>query len=216
MFTGLIEEIGRVQDVRREAGITKLVITGQQTISSLAIGESIAVDGICLTVTKTTAASFEADVSEETIARTTLGAFRIGSPVNLERPCRPTDRLGGHFVTGHIDGVGTIRELRDTKGMWWFSIAYPEALQPLLVEKGSIAVDGISLTVGELNDRVFRVAIVPHTYHSTTLGSKAVGRRVNLEADLLGKYVLRYLQGHGFPTQKTTLTETRLQELGYR
>ena len=215
MFTGLIEEIGRVQQVRREGGIRKLAITGQQTISSLTIGDSIAVDGTCLTVTRTAPTLFEAELSEETLARTTLRERQVGDPVNLERPCRPTDRLGGHFVTGHIDGLGTIREIRAIEGMWWFSIDYPETLRPLLVEKGSVAVDGISLTVGGLNDRSFGIAIIPHTYHHTTLGSKEVGRRVNLEADLLGKYVVRYLQGLGSLTQTMTLTESRLQELGY-
>src|SRR5574337_1789361 len=214
MFTGLIEEVGHVQRVRREGGIAKLAIKGQQTTSALAIGDSIAVDGTCLTVTKTAPTLFESDLSEETLARTTLGALQVGYPVNLERPCRPTDRLGGHFVTGHIDGVGTIREIRETEGMWWFSITYPKALQPLLVEKGSIAVDGISLTVADLDASSFGVAIIPHTYHRTTLGSKQVGWRVNLEADLLGKYVVRYLEGLGPLTRKTTLTESRLQEMG--
>lgn len=215
MFTGLIEEVGHVQQVRREGGIAKLTIKGHQTTSSLTVGDSIAVDGTCLTVTRTAHALFEADLSEETLARTTLGALQVGDPVNLERPCRPTDRLGGHFVTGHIDGVGTIREIQETGGMWWFSIAYPEGLRPLLVEKGSVAVDGISLTVADLDDRFFGVAIIPHTYHDTTLGRKAVGRRVNLEADLLGKYVIRYLEGLGPVTKKATLTESRLRDLGF-
>jgi riboflavin synthase len=215
MFTGLIEEIGRVQQVRREGGIRKLAIQGQQTTPSLTIGDSIAVEGACLTVTRIASTLFEAELSDETMARTTLKECHVNDPVNLERPCRPTDRLGGHFVTGHIDGVGTIREIRETEGMWWFSIIYPEVLRPLLVEKGSVAVDGISLTVGDLDDRSFGIAIIPHTYHHTTLGSKQVGRRVNLEADLLGKYVVRYLQGLGSLTHKMTLTEARLQELGY-
>ena len=215
MFTGLIEEVGHVQRVRREGVIAKLAITGQQTTSSLAIGDSIAVDGSCLTVTMTAHALFEADLSEETLMRTTLGELQAGDPVNLERPCRPTDRLGGHFVTGHVDGVGTIREIRETGGMWWLSIAYPEALRPLLVEKGSVTVDGISLTVAGLNDHAFGAAIIPRTYHDTTLGRKQVGRRVNLEADLLGKYVVRYLEGLGPITRKAALTESRLRDLGF-
>lgn len=215
MFTGLIEEIGRVQQARRQGGITTLAIAGQATTSPLAIGDSIAVEGTCLTVTRMEQALFEADLSEETLARTTLGELQGGDPVNLERPCRPTDRLGGHFVTGHIDGVGTIREIRETGGIWWFSISYPEALRPLLVEKGSVALDGISLTVASLNDLAFGVAIIPHTYHHTSLGAKQVGRRVNLETDLLGKYVVRYLEGLGSSTRKTALTESRLRELGY-
>lgn len=215
MFTGLIEEVGQVQRMRREGAIAKLAITGQQIASSLAIGDSIAVEGACLTATRTAPPLFEADLSEETLARTTLGELRIGDPVNLERPCRPTDRLGGHFVTGHIDGVGTIREIRQTGGMWWFSIAYPEALRPLLVEKGSVAVGGISLTVADLDNRSFGVAIIPHTYYRTTLERKQVGRRVNLEADLLGKYVVRYLEELGPLMRKAGLTELRLRDLGF-
>ena len=215
MFTGLIEEVGQIQRVRQEGGIAKVAIKGQQAVSSLMIGDSIAVDGTCLTVTRTAPTLFEADLSEDTMARTTLGERQVGDPVNLERPCRPTDRLGGHFVTGHIDGVGTIHEISETEGMWWFSIVYPEVLRPLIVEKGSVAVDGISLTVGRLNDQSFGVAIIPHTYRHTALGNKQVGRRVNLETDLLGKYVVRYLEGRGPLTQKIPLTEARLQELGF-
>lgn len=215
MFTGLIEEVGQVQRLRREGAGAKLAIQGQHTTSSLAIGDSIAVEGACLTVTRTAPTLFEADLSEETLARTTLGALQAGDFVNLERPLRPTDRLGGHFVTGHIDGVGNIRQIRETGGMWWCSIDYPEALRPLLVEKGSVAVDGISLTVAALEDASFGVAIIPHTYQETTLQYKQVGRRVNLEADLLGKYVIRYLRGLGPLTGKAALTESRLQELGF-
>lgn len=215
MFTGLIEEVGHVERVRREAGIPKLAITGQRTPSSLAIGDSIAVNGSCLTVTRTAHALFEADLSEETLARTTLGTLQVGDPINLERPCRPTDRLGGHFVTGHIDGVGTIRDIWATGGMWRFSIAYPETLRLLFVEKGSVAVDGISLTVATLSDSAFEVAIIPRTYYDTTLGRKAPGGRVNLETDLLGKYVIRYLEGQEPLRRKEALTESRLRELGF-
>jgi riboflavin synthase len=215
MFTGLIEEVGVVELMRQHGGVEQLAIKGEGAIADLAIGQSIAVDGTCLTVTSVEHNLFEVDVSEETLARTTLGELRRGDPVNLERPCRPSDRLGGHFVTGHIDGVGTIVELREAGGMWWFSFSYPQAFRALLVEKGSIAVDGISLTIAGLNDTSFGVAIIPHTYRHTTLGTKQVGRRVNLETDLLGKYVIRYLEGLGASGRKTALTESYLQEMGY-
>ncbi|PWB44815.1 MAG: riboflavin synthase [Candidatus Methylomirabilota bacterium] len=215
MFTGLVEEVGYIQRVHREGGVAKLTIRGQQTTSALAVGDSIAVDGACLTVTRTASTLFEADLSEETLGRTTLGDRQVGDPVNLERPCRPTDRLGGHFVTGHIDGVGTIHEIRETGGMWWFSITYPEALRSLMVEKGSVAVDGISLTVGRLNNDCFGVAVIPHTYRHTTLGQKPIGGRVNLETDLLGKYVVRYIEGRGSTAHTVPLTESRLRELGF-
>lgn len=215
MFTGLIEEVGVIQRVRRDGAAAKLAIGGQDTTIELAIGDSIAVDGTCLTVTAVEQHLFEVDLSEETLARTTLGELHAADPVNLERPCRPTDRLGGHFVTGHVDAVGTITELRETGGMWWLSVSYPRILRPLLVEKGSVAVDGISLTIASLTDATFEVAIIPHTYRHTTLGTKQAGRRVNLETDLLGKYVIRYLEALGAPGSKGTLTESYLRELGY-
>lgn len=212
MFTGLIEEIGTVQRVWREARIVKLDIEATDTLTDMVLGDSIAVDGTCLTVTRVERTLFEVDLSEETLARTTLGDLRRADPVNLERPCRPADRLGGHVVTGHVDGVGTILQAQDGNGMWWFSFSYPEALRPLLVEKGSIAVDGISLTIAGLTDVAFDVAIIPHTYRHTTLGCKRVGQRVNLETDLLGKYVIRYLEGLGLAGRGTVLPEASLQE----
>ncbi len=215
MFTGLIEEVGFIHRVERGGKVAKLAIRAMDTINGLAIGQSIAVDGTCLTVTAVEPSLFEVDLSEETMTRTTLGELRPEDAVNLERPCRPTDRLGGHIVTGHIDGVGAIIELRETGGMWWLSVSYPQALRLLFVEKGSIAVDGISLTIADLTSLSFGVAIIPYTYRHTTLGSKQVGRRVNLETDLLGKYVIRYLEGLDLLREKRALTESYLQEMGY-
>ena len=215
MFTGLIEEVGVVQQVRREGGVTKLAIKGKDALADLSIGDSIAVDGTCLTVTTAEHDFFEVELSDETLVRTTLGDLGPADHVNLERPCRVTDRLGGHIVTGHIDGVGTLLEIRESGGTWWFSFSYPESLRPLLVEKGSVAVDGISLTVASLCDASFGVAIIPHTYRHTTLGSKKVGQRVNLETDLLGKYVVRYLEGLQASGGKGVLTESILREWGY-
>jgi riboflavin synthase len=215
MFTGLIEEVGLIQCVRREGSVEKLAIRAKDTINGLAIGQSIAVDGTCLTVTAVEPSLFEVDLSEETMARTTFRELRPADAVNLERPCRPTDRLGGHLVTGHIDGIGTIIEFRETGGMWCLSISYPQALRPLFVEKGSVAVDGISLTIAGLNSLSFGVAVIPYTYRHTTLGGKQVGRRVNLETDMLGKYVIRYLEGLDLLGGKGSVTESDLQELGY-
>jgi riboflavin synthase len=193
MFTGLIEEVGWVREIRTEGDLVRLRIAGPETAAGLAIGDSVSVDGACLTVTRLQGRWFEVELSAETLTRTTLGGLAPSDPVNLERPCRPTDRLGGHIVTGHVDGVGTILDIQQVGGMWRFSFRYPEVLRPLLVEKGSIAVDGISLTIAGLRDAAFDVAVVPYTYSHTTLGKKGVGRRVNLEADLIGKYVIRYL-----------------------
>lgn len=212
MFTGLIEEIGTVQHVWHEARAAKLAIEAKETLADVAVGDSIAVDGACLTVTLIERALFEVDLSDETLARTTLGGLRRADPVNLERPCRPADRLGGHVVTGHVDGVATILQVQEGGGMWWFSFSYPEALRRLLVVKGSLAVDGISLTIAGLTDRAFDVAVIPHTYRHTTLGGKRVGQRVNLETDLFGKYVIRYLEGLGLASRETLLSEASLRE----
>lgn len=215
MFTGLIEEVGRVHRTGREGRVARLAINGRQSLADLEIGGSIAVDGTCLTATVVGDGLFEVDLSDETLGRTTLGDLRPGDPVNLERPCRPSDRLGGHIVTGHVDGVGIIRSIRRIGVGWWFSFSFPEALGSLLVEKGSIAVDGISLTVASLHAASFEAAIVPHTYLHTTLGSKHAGCRVNLETDLVGKYVIRYLEGLGVPGKGPGVTEAYLRELGY-
>ena len=215
MFTGLIEGMGLVQEVGREGAITTLAISATSPIAGLAPGESIAVDGTCLTVTNVQPPRFEVDLSEETLARTTLGGLRAGDQVNLERPLRLTDRLGGHIVTGHVDGIGAIVELRPSDGSWWLSISYPLDLRPCIVQKGSIAVDGISLTIADLNESSFGVAIIPHTFRHTTLGSKRPGNRVNLETDLLGKYVIRYLDGLGRSGGKAPLTESFLREMGF-
>ena len=200
--------------MRRDGGVAKLAIDANETIVGIAIGDSIAVDGTCLTVTQVERTLFEVDLSYETLTRTTLGDLLPADRVNLERPCRPTDRLGGHILTGHVDGVGTILKAQETDGMWRFSFLYAEALRPLLVEKGSIAVDGISLTIACLTDAAFDVAIIPHTYRHTTLGDKPVGRRVNLEADLFGKYVIRYLDGLGIAGKLASFTEASLRERG--
>jgi riboflavin synthase len=197
MFTGLIEEVGLVRRVRADGDVRKLAIEGKETRLGLAVGHSIAIDGTCMTVTLIADDLFEVDLSAETLSCTTLGRLRAGDRVNLERPCRPTDRLGGHIVTGHIDAVGTILEAEPRGEMWWFSFSYPQRLRPLLVPKGSIAVDGISLTIASLTETAFAVAVIPHTYRNTTLGRKQVGQHVNLEADLLGKYVIRYLETLG-------------------
>ncbi len=207
MFTGLIEEVGRVRSLRADGGIRKLAIEGKNAMLGLAVGQSIAIDGTCTTVTLVADDLFEVELSDETLSRTTLGQLRAHDPVNLERPCRPTDRLGGHIVTGHIDGVGTILEAEREGEMWRFSFSYPATLRPLLVPKGSIAVDGVSLTIAHLTDTAVGVAVIPHTYANTTLGRKQVGSQVNLESDIVGKYVIRYLEtlgvaGTGQPPSK--------------
>ena len=195
MFTGLIQEVGEVASVRQEAGGVSLVIRSPRLASGgLVHGESIAVDGCCLTVVAQGPGTFTAQASPETLARTSLGDYKTGSRVNLERALALGDRLGGHLVLGHVDGVGTVASRREVGGFLelWFSM--PKAMEPWLIEKGSVAVDGISLTVNALESGRFSVMLIPETQAATALAGKAVGAKVNLEGDMIGKYVARHLE----------------------
>ncbi|MCW3042290.1 MAG: riboflavin synthase, alpha subunit [Actinobacteria bacterium] len=183
MFTGIIEEVGRVT----AAGGLRLAVSCG--FGDLGIGDSIAVNGVCLTVMELDAGTFAAELSEETLARTSLGTLTGGSPVNLERPVPVGGRLGGHVVQGHVDGTGTVAALDPQEGSVLMWIEAPRALQRYLVEKGSVAVDGVSLTVAGVRGDAFSVALIPHTLTATTLQSKAPGDAVNLEVDILAKYV---------------------------
>ncbi|MFH0871310.1 MAG: riboflavin synthase [bacterium] len=188
MFTGLIEEIGKV--LHLEGGErARLTIQAQETLKDLAPGSSIAVNGACLTVSHLLESSFTADLSPETLKVTNLGEVCAGEGVNLERPLRLGDRLGGHWVSGHIDGVGTIRERAPSADFIRLSFSYPSFMGQWLVPKGSVAVDGISLTLVEVKQDSFTVQLIPFTSRQTTLGGKRVGERVNLEADLVAKYI---------------------------
>jgi riboflavin synthase len=215
MFTGLIECIGTVREFsRRQAGARAHIGAGP-VAQALHVGDSIAVDGACLTVTALAGDGFTCDLSAETLSRTTLGTLRVGAGVNLERPLRLGDRLGGHLVTGHVDAVGKITGRVPQGDGELMRFGFPQALGPLLVMKGSIAVDGISLTVAELSQDTFGVALIPHTLRHTTLGGKRVSDPVNLEADLLGKYVARLLGERPLPTREGSLTLALLQEHGF-
>lgn len=212
MFTGLIQQVGRL--VRRETarGGARLVIGGQAWNPSLTPGESIAVNGACLTVTECRGVEFNCDVLQETLARTTLGDKSPGSSLNLERALRLGESLGGHLLTGHIDGAGTIVQRQAVGRDWVLRIACDHELLHGIVPKGSIAVDGVSLTVAELDARAFTVHLIPFTGAHTALGSAREKTRVNLETDLLGKYVFRYLA----EGQKTNpLTLERLRQAGF-
>ena len=209
MFTGIIEELGVVE----RAG-TRLEIRAREVLSDLAPGASIAVNGVCLTAVRIPVAAFSADVSPETLARSSLGALRSGDEVNLERPLSPSGRLGGHLVQGHVDGTGSFLELEPAgDGNWWLKVAIPEDLERYVVEKGSIAIDGISLTVAAIADGVMSAAIIPHTYASTNLKSRRSGERVNIECDVLAKYVEKLLGAA--PKERPRLTMDKLRELGY-
>jgi riboflavin synthase len=190
MFTGLIESVGHVSGlVSVPSGYRIRVRTSLSR--ELTPGESVAVNGVCLTVTSVDGDEWQADIGPETARVTTLGSMTPEQPLNLERSLRAGDRLGGHFVQGHVDSVGTIENVRRDGDAHWLTIAFPSALAPLLILKGSVAVDGISLTVAALRDRQFDVMIIPFTWTHTNLSLVRIGDHVNLECDMLGKYVAR-------------------------
>ena len=192
MFTGLIEATGVVEAVQQRA--TGRVFQVQTPIAAeLAEGDSVAVNGVCLTVTATTGARFEATVSPETLRVTTLGSAETGSRVNLERPLRHDGRLGGHFVLGHVDGVGRVTSIEPDGECYWLDVEVPEELAPFLIHKGSIAIDGISLTIASVEQSRVRVQIVPFTWAHTSLSTLRAGTPVNIETDVIGKYVARLL-----------------------
>ncbi|MBI5039451.1 MAG: riboflavin synthase [Nitrospirae bacterium] len=194
MFTGLIEEVGTVRGLRSQAGGMRLSIAGKTVLDGITTGDSIAINGACLTVVEMSHSVFGADVSKETLTKTTLGRLRVGDRVNLERAMRPTDRLGGHLVAGHVDAVGVIRTIERTGEASIFTFEAPPEILRYLIYKGSIAIDGISLTVNEVQGERFTVTIIPHTARQTTLGFKKAGDPVNLEADMIGKYVEKFVK----------------------
>ena len=189
MFTGLVEEVGLVAalDVRSDGA--RLRVAATRVLDGLVLGDSVAVDGTCLTVVTIHRDGFEIDAVSETLERTTLGDRAVGDPVNLERALRAGDRMGGHLVQGHVDGTGQITGVTDVGIGRHVVVSAPAEIRRYVVEKGSITVDGVSLTVAVCNDDGFAVALIPHTLGSTTLGGAVVGRRVNLEVDLVAKYV---------------------------
>lgn len=211
MFTGLIEEQGRVLTPPRNG---KLSLAASKVTEGLALGDSIAVNGVCLTVSAFSGQRFTADVMPETLHRSNLGELRTGSLVNLERALPATGRFGGHFVSGHIDGFGSLLSVRPEGNALIFSIrAAPELLRGI-VEKGSVAIDGISLTVVEVTETLFSVSVIPHTAAVTTLAGKRPGDRLNLETDMIGKYVLRALS-LSQPSNNTSVNESLLRALAY-
>lgn len=195
MFTGLIESVGVVRSLRRAAGSAILSVAAPFADESYLLGESIAVNGACLTVVAFGAGGFQADVSPETLACTNLAAVKAGQPVNLERALRLGDRLGGHIVSGHIDAVATLAERRNDGNAQRMTFALDPAYNRFLVAKGSVAIDGISLTVNSVEVDSFTVAIIPHSLQNTTLATMKIGSQVNIETDLIAKYVLRLFPG---------------------
>jgi riboflavin synthase len=193
MFTGLIETLGEVAEVKPTPAGFRLRLTTALS-AELTAGDSVAVNGVCLTVVSADASGVHMDVSPETLRVSALGSLKRGVSVNMERPMRADARVGGHFVQGHVDATGSIEELRKDGDSWWVTIKFPPSLAPQIVRKGSITVDGISLTVAGVDDRRFDVQIIPFTWEHTNLRFAKVNDLVNLECDLLGKYVLRAME----------------------
>lgn len=215
MFTGLIEDLGQVVSLQRGGQQCSLTVATGLPMQELMQGESIAVNGSCLTVTRFGNGLFTADVSPETLEVTTLGTLQRGSSVNLERALRLSDRLGGHLVTGHVDSVAHIVERSRDANAWRFVFqAENPSAAALLVEKGSVAVDGISLTINTVDATIFSVAIIPHTLDATTLAERQIGEAVNIETDLIGKYVARLLSPDRQP-EKTGITTDILAKYGF-
>ena len=217
MFTGIVEEIGKVRRVTSGASDGSIDIQAKAVLEGTKIGDSIAVNGVCLTVTALSADGFTADVMPETLRRSNLGALCAGDAVDLERAMAAGGRFGGHMVSGHIDGVGTITSLRREGIATWVTISAPQDILRLIVEKGSIAIDGISLTVAAVTDSDFSVSLIPHTGGQTILLQKKVGSKVNLENDIVGKYVAKLLSPVSpEPAAQSRITMEFLREHGFR
>lgn len=189
MFTGIVEEFGIIRQIEKKQNLILLTVTAKKIFKKTAIGESIAVDGVCLTVAQKTSLTATFDCMKETLKKTTLGYLKIGSTVNLERALKANSRISGHFVQGHVDGIGIITKKNTRPHYAEFQIAIDTKLMPNIVSKGSICLDGISLTVGEVREGKFSIYIIPHTLKITTLGMKGLGDKVNIETDILAKYI---------------------------
>ncbi len=197
MFTGIVEDIGTIESLAPLREGTALTVATRLPDEGMAVGDSVAVSGICLTITGRERGRFTADVSKETLSKTTLGGFRPGGKVNLERSLALSGRLGGHIVYGHVDGTGTVREIRPLGEARVFHLQADPSIMKFVVYKGAVAVDGVSLTVSAVRREGFELALIPITLQRTTLGGVRPGSRVNLETDIVGKYVFRYLEGGG-------------------
>ncbi|MDF2548563.1 MAG: riboflavin synthase subunit alpha [Anaerosolibacter sp.] len=215
MFTGIVEEVGTVQSVLKGTKSAKIVIQAHKVLEDVKLGDSICTNGVCLTVTDFTSHSFAVDIMAETMGRSNLKNVVPGSKVNLERALRLSDRLGGHLVSGHIDGVGIIRDFKKEDNAVWVSISTPPEILKYIILKGSIAIDGISLTVAYVDESTFKVSVIPHTKDVTTLLNKSPGDEVNLEGDMIGKYIERFLTFNDKPAPQKGMDLSFLIEHGF-
>lgn len=214
MFTGIVEEMGTVAGIRKGARSSELAVAGRVIFGDLKVGDSVATNGVCLTVRAIRGQTFVADVMGETLSRSSLGRLKIGSPVNLERAMAADGRFGGHIVSGHIDGTGVIRQTREDANARWYEIEASPAVMRYIVEKGSVTLDGISLTVARVAASSFSVSIIPHTLSQTVLGSKGAGDILNIENDMIGKYVEKLMGLGPAEPEKGGLTMDSLLKAG--
>ena len=215
MFTGLIQDVGKIQFLESREGGVKLTISTRLDLSAIKTGDSISVDGVCLTVVNKTGSDFVVEASPETLKKTTLSKAGQGQGVNLETALKMSDPLGGHLVAGHVDGTGEILEVIPEGNAWRYRFRVPPEIDRYLVQKGSVAVDGISLTVAECGDQEFSASVIPHTARATTLGSKKIGDRVNLESDMIAKYVEKFVRRGDREPQASNLDAGFLAKHGY-
>jgi len=217
LFTGLIEEVGKIKSVHRSGQSMVLSIQAKEVLKETLLGDSIAVNGICLTVTSFDTSTFTVDVMPETMERTNLHQLSIGSFVNLERAMTPNRRFGGHFVAGHVDGIAKLLEKKEVDNAIFLKFQAEPSLTKYMIEKGSIAIDGISLTLVTVNDHSFSVSIIPHTLKETNLFSKQIGSTVNIEVDMIGKFVEKYISNFMGAREKkgSNITEGFLRENGF-
>ncbi len=215
MFTGIIEEIGKIQSVTKGEISAKISINAKKVLEDVKLGDSISTNGVCLTVTNFTRSNFTVDVMAETMRRTNLSILSQGAEVNLERALKVGDRFGGHIVSGHIDGTGRITEFKKEDNAIWVTIRTDSSILKYIIPKGSIAIDGISLTVAYVDEEVFKVSVIPHTKDFTTLLHKNIGDMVNLECDLVGKYIEKLINFEDKKQDKNDLSENFLREHGF-
>ncbi len=207
MFTGIIEEVGEIVNISHHAKSSKITIGAKKIFDDLALGDSISTNGVCLTVSDFTHSQFTADIMNESLSRSNLGNLRVGHFVNLERAMSVNGRFGGHIVSGHIDGTGKIINIKKEDNAIWYTIGTHKNIMNYIVEKGSIAIDGVSLTVADLTNSSFKVSVIPHTISNTILNVKKIGDKVNLENDLFAKYIEKFILNDNERITKTKLTQ---------
>jgi len=216
VFTGIVEEMGKIVRVEKGAKSSRLTVSGDKIFSDLKLGDSVATNGVCLTVTSFSKGIFTADVMNETLKRSNLGELRQGSMVNLERAMIANGRFGGHIVSGHIDGTGVITKIEQDDIAVWYTIRADRKIMKYIIEKGSVAIDGISLTIAKVTDNDFSVSLIPHTAKETVLGYKKTGDTVNLENDVVGKYIEHFLSFKEEPETKSSgITKEFLLKAGF-